>query len=152
MSYVAVVPYADSTYATAYFADRLGTTTWDTTSSGDKSKSLAMATRAIDQLNFAGHKAVDTQLRQFPRGDDTAIPDAIMRATCEIALSLLDGADPTADVNDLGLTKKAIGSAVNEWDSTFVQDFVAAGIPSLVAWSLLTPFLRDPRQVSVDRS
>ena len=151
MAYVTIVPYADVTYGDAYMADRLRTDAWDDASSADKLKALKQATAAIDKLNFAGEKADADQVNQFPRGDDTEVPDAIAQATCELALALLDDVDPNLEMEALGRTRQYVGDARTERDTSFAHDHIRAGIPSIQAWMLLVPFLRDPRILDVDR-
>lgn len=157
MAYVSVIPYADVTYADGYFGDRLGTIAWDSASSQDKLKALKQSTRAIDQLNFAGQKydqtftgTDPTQPRQFPRGDDTVVPDDILRACCELALSLIDDVDPNLEIENLSLSSQGIGDARTNRDTSYVQDHVRAGIPSIQAWTLLVPYLRDTQHPRIE--
>lgn len=151
MAYTPTVPYADEDYADAYFAERLRSDPYTEACTDDKVKALQMATRAIDQLNFAGDKADEAQLRQFPRGEDTEVPDPIMQACCELALALLDDVDPNLEVENLNRAAQGVGDArIQRFD--YAQDHVRSGIPSIQAWILLCPFLRDTRILDMDRS
>jgi hypothetical protein len=147
-----VDPYIDVADAQTYFDERLRTDPWDDAEDSDKLKALKMATRMIDKLNFAGCKHDEDQELQFPRGDDTEVPQDIKDATCELALALLDDVDPNLEVENLSHTKQGIGDARVERDTTFSDEHIRAGIPSIDAWNLLKPYLRDPREVGLLRS
>lgn len=151
MAYVSVTPYADLTYANAYMADRVRTEAWDEATDSVKTKALKQATRAIDRLNFAGDKADEAQARQFPRGNDTEVPDDVIQACCELALAFLDDVDPNIEIENLNRTRQGIGDARIEKDTSYVQDHVRSGIPSIQAWMLLVPYLRDPGILDMDR-
>jgi hypothetical protein len=152
VAYVPITPYADQTYAIAYFADRLHTDAWDDAQSTDQVKALKTATRLIDNLNYAGEKHDETvdavtlqpnQLNQFPRGSDTLVPDAVINACCELALSLLDDVDPDIEIENLQYNAQDLANARVSRDTSWAFDHVRAGIPSIRAWMLLFPFLRD---------
>lgn len=145
-------PYASLSDGNTYFSERLRSEPWDDASAEDRNKALKMATRAIDKLNFAGDKADATQERQFPRGDDTEIPQPIMDATCELALAFLDDVDPNLELERLSRKRQGIGDLSTERDTSYAQEHIVAGIPSIQAWTLLYPFLRDPKILDVDRS
>lgn len=158
MPYVATIPYADVAYGNSFFADRLRTDAWDTASDADKSKALATATRAIDNLNYAGEKhdtgwstdgSTPNQPRQFPRGNDTVVPDAIAQACCELALAFLDDVDPNLEVENLQNSSQGIGEARVARDTSYVMEHVRLGIPSLQAYLLLKPFLRDTQNPKI---
>lgn len=83
------------------------------------------------------------QPNQFPRGDDTTVPDAVSQACCELALVLLDDVDPNIEAENLQNKVQTIGDGRTERDTSYVYDHVRAGIPSIQAWMLLKPFLRN---------
>ncbi len=104
--------YLNATEADAYFADRLNSSVW--TSSTEKDQALIQATKMIDNLKFIGMKAVITQPLMFPRipvhfnhritRDEyglysTTYPQRLKEAVCELAIWLLQD-DYTAP-NDL---------------------------------------------------
>lgn len=157
---MATTPYADEAYGVAYFSERLRTGAWDDATSDLRTRALKQATRAIDKLNFAGHKhdrtlAIDgtpNQPNQFPRGDDTVVPDAVKQATCELALALLDDVDPNLEIENQNIASQRLGDFSINRNAGTAQEHVMAGIPSIQAWTLLQPFLRDPRIMDVDRS
>lgn len=132
----------------AYFATRLYSDDWDNASSSDKLKSLYMATRLIDTLNFAGEKSGDLE---FPRGDDTEVPDNIIKATYEISLKLLGGDTRESTLSSIGVTSNSWGTVKQTYDVDSVPEWTAAGVPSSEAWALLRPFLRDPTAVLIRR-
>lgn len=151
------VPYASMSYATAYFGDRLRTGPWDNATVPDQSKALKMATRAIDNLNFAGHKTDQTttdglpnQVNQFPRGDDTIVPDEVSQACCELALALLDRVDPNFEIENLQNTSVGVGEGRISRDTSYVQEHIRAGIPSIQAYLLLKPFMRETQHPRIE--
>ncbi len=144
--------YADPTYARAYFATALSRRAlpWLNATTSDQLAALEEATRAIDVLNYGGHKNDRTatgqfpnQINQFPRGNDTIVPDEISRACCELALAFLDDVDPELEMENLTLGHQGVGAARIVRDTSYAQEHVRNGIPSLRAWLLLKPFLRD---------
>lgn len=135
-----------------YFGERLNSEVWEDAIPGDRTKALIMATRAIEKLNFAGVKyGGDDQEAQFPRGDDTTVPDDIVYATYECAFAYLDNIDMDLEQENLGVVSDAYSGSRTTYDAGFVKDHIRAGIPSSQAWSYLLPYLRDPREVSISR-
>ena len=130
---------------------RLNTTAWDEASIVNKQKAIKMATDAIDMLNFIGEKTEDDQELEFPRGGDTEIPVYIQRATFEIALALLDGADPELDFASLNLVSSGIANVRSTYNRASNPAHIIAGIPSATAWKYLRPFLRDSRAITMSR-
>lgn len=143
--------YADETYGNTYFAERLNSDAWDDATSANRVKALKQATRAIDNQNYTGLKNDEAQENQFPRGDDTVVPDVILQATCELALALLDGVDPNLEIENLSVTRQGIGDAKIERDTSYVQEHIRNGVPSIQAWILLKPFMLDPGNIDVSR-
>lgn len=151
-------PYADESFASDYFSKRLRTDAWDGAPSSERVKALWQATRAIDNLNFAGHKhdrtftnGEPTQENQFPRGDDTTIPTKVKQACCELALAFLDDVDPNLEIENQNIEDQTMGG-FSMSRSSAAQEHVMAGIPSIQAWTLLQAFMRDPNRLDVDRS
>lgn len=173
--------YSTVADANTYFDGRLYSTVWSTASAGDRAKAMEQATRIIDRLNFVGEKnaahlvrfsltgrndfeisltqvQVDaiqaaglTQSTEFPRGDDTVVPNDIFIATYEIAIALLDGVDPDAEFNDLGVVSEGYSSVRTTYDRTVVPEHTNAGIPSATAWRYLKPYLREGHGVKLSR-
>lgn len=145
--------YIDRLEAQAYFDGRLNTEAWDdATDDEQKDKSLIMATRIIDRLNFSGVKAVAVQILQFPRGDDTVIPVDVQNATAEIALALLDGVNPDLEFENVFMTSQGYGGIRSSFDRTVKPAHILAGIPSFVAWTFLKPYLLDPLNIELHRT
>lgn len=143
--------YVEVAEAIIYFSERLNTQAWDNAESGDQVKALATATRYIDRLNFAGEKTDPDQENQFPRGGDTEVPEDIKAATCEIALALLDGVDIEVERNNLDMVSQGFGNVRSTYERNTKPAHILAGIPSIVAWNLLLPYLPDSRLVRVTR-
>lgn len=146
-----MTPYATTAEGNTYFEDFLWASAWNDAADADRLKALKTATRAIDRLSFLGKKHADAQENQFPRGDDTAVPQDIKDACCELALAFLDGVDPRMEIDDASATSYSIGGVTKNKDAGFLQEHVRAGIPSVTAWHYLLPYLRDPYTVRLER-
>jgi len=146
-----ITPYADATYSQTYNDTFPGRDAWCAQTSANQTKYLKVATRAIERLNFAGEKAVEAQELQFPRGADTLVPDDIQQACVELAWSLFDGVDPELESENLRSVSQGVGAARVTYAPAVFSDHVIAGIPSLRAWNLLVPYLRDPDEITISR-
>jgi hypothetical protein len=156
-----------------YFLTRLHTSAWDDASVLDRQKALYMATRYIDRLNYKGDKAAvynlllanteatEAEIRvaeasqelEFPRDTDTVTPTDIETACYEITLALLDGVDPDAELENLGISTHSyagVRTAYNR-DQQPIEHLIH-GIPSALAWRYLKPFLRDGREYRITRA
>lgn len=143
--------YATEAEAQAYMDERLNVEPWTSASSGDRDKALMMATKIIDRLNFLGKKASDAQELQFPRADDTVVPQDVKNATSEIALALLDDVDPEMEFENLGMISQTYDNIKSTYDRSRPSEHILAGVPSMAAWRFLKPFLRDPQEIDLSR-
>lgn len=143
--------YAEITDANTYFDTRLFTSIWDNASETDQIAALTMATQAIDNLNFLGELTEDDQENQFPRYEDDSVPTAIVNACCEIALSLIDGKDPEMEFENLTMSDFIYGEVKTKYNRRLLPEHIVAGIPSITAWRLLLPYIRDPRSIKMER-
>jgi hypothetical protein len=140
--------------AVIYFdTGRLGSDAWDCASATDRGKALVMATRAIDRLNYHGEKTDPDQTLQFPRLNDTEVPQDIKDACAEEALALLDGKDPEAEREALGITDQSFGPLKAKFDRETSRPInILHGIMSATAWSYILPYLRDPLTLRISRT
>ena len=143
--------YCTKAEADTYFSGRLNTDAWDDATDAEKDKALIQATRIIDQLNFKGTKTDDSQELQFPRDDDTVVPDDIKSACSEIALALLDGVDPETEADNLFMVSQGYANVRSTYDRQGQAEHFVAGVPSVTAWRYLLPYLRDNRAVDLSR-
>jgi hypothetical protein len=143
--------YVTTVEAQAYFDDRINSQTWYNAEPVEQNRALKTATKYIDKLNFAGSKTDDAQENQFPRGGDIVVPQDIKDACCEAAYALLDGIDIEKEIENLDMTSQGYGNVRSTYNRTRKPDHILAGIPSIVAWNLLLPYLPDPRVVAVTR-
>lgn len=146
-------PYADRHEANAYFQYRLGTQKWDAASEDDQNAALQMASDDIDKLPLRGFRRSTTQLRRFPRdyAPDDLVPEAVKFATCELALEYLKGVDPHKEYELLTRREMVYATIREQRHATRVEPHVVAGIPSLRAFNLMVPFLRDERSARLVR-
>jgi len=148
--------------AQEYADERLNAEAWDDAVDEDGSsfgqpgtltyKALAMATKIIDRLNYRGDKYDSGQENQFPRGTDTTVPTDIEEACFEIALALLDGIDPQLEGENLRMKSQGYANVRSTYDSDMPAPHMVAGVPSLVAWRYLVPYLRDVGMVDMLRT
>ena len=169
--------YGSIDEANSYFSTRLHESAWSAASLDDQPKALLAATKLIDGLNFKGQKhavwhlirqthgplwkhATGAQLRsanasqplEFPRDSDTVVPEDICVACFEIAHSLLDGKDPEAELEALGISQQQFGSVQVSFSRNQPPlEHISNGIPSMLAWRLLRPFLRLDSEVHISR-
>lgn len=142
--------YLTNSEADVIFESRPYSSDWDAASTTEdlKTKLLTRATQLIDDLNFIGSKTDEDQELEFPRGDDTAIPESIKKACAEIAYAILGGRDIEYDHELLG------ASAANEagrLSSSVINIAKLHGIPSIKAWNYLRPYLRDGSSITLNR-
>lgn len=143
--------YANITYANEYFSNRLHVASWTQAPVIDRNAALSMATRDIDRLEFVGSKTDSSQELEFPREDDTDVPDDIKIACCEIALALLNGVDPEAELESARVTSDGYSSVRTTYDANSVPEHVYAMIASVRAWRYLRPYLREPANIRLNR-
>lgn len=155
-----------------YFAGRLHEQAWTGAAVVDRPRALRAATRILDTLNYKGYKstvyalldgdpcATDAQIRaaeaaqvlEFPRGDDTEVPEAIRIACYEIAHSLLDGKDPELELENLGIMSSGLSSVRTTYNRAQVPiEHLINGVPNAMAWRLVRPFLRDEDALRLSR-
>lgn len=148
---------ANEYVATHYiFTDSLRTA-WEELNSTDKSALLLRSFDTIELLPFAGRKLVPGQANAFPRFPDQEVPQAIMAAQIEEALSSADAAasEEAAHYGRLwqfGVQSYSIGNlsehiSEGAWSSGNLSA-AASGLVSVVATRLLKPFLMGSYRVT----
>lgn len=147
---VSLNSYGSIIGANKYFDNRLRNYFWVNACNTDKKSALTEATAIIDTLGFISCKFDKTQPREFPRLDGV-IPTEIEIATYEIAIQLLSGVDPNLEVENLASYSQGFSTARVTYERAYILDYIAAGVPSAKAWSLLKPYLLDPRSLKISR-
>jgi len=143
--------------ADTYFTEKLHALSWTEASDSNKTKAMNMATAIIDRLQFSGWKVEDTQVLEFPRyyGDEPdgteTIPDDINIACYEIAYSLLDGVDPDKEYANLAVKARTFSSVSTTYDTNAPLDYLACGVPSIIAWRYLLPYLANTDSIRIYR-
>lgn len=127
--------YADLAAVNAALEGRLHTDAWDTADTATQEAAIAWATAILDALRWKGRRATTTQRLRWPRSyvpdldpphsgydpdyslggyyqwyylPNDAIPPFLIRATAELAFSLLAD-DRTADAETKGLRALSVG-------------------------------------------
>ena len=136
--------------AQTYFDGRMFTQSWDRASSTDQGKAITHATRIVNNLQYHGIKTDPNQDDEFPR-DSKPIPQDVLDAIAEIALSLLDGIDPEREREAFNVTSTNYSGVKATYSRDFGQLAISAGVPSRAAWDLLQKYLIDPSAVKIVR-
>lgn len=143
--------YALPSDGDTYFATRMYHDVWDGANNDEKIRALTTAADMIDRLAFAGIITDPNQDRQFPRGGDTLVPNDIKLATIELANSLLDGVENEQEEREVAMKGAGYGSVRTTYERTFPRESQTAGIPNVLAWKLLHPYLADPTKITLRR-
>lgn len=156
-----MAPYITAIRADELADERLEVDAWESAKLEDGSafgeagsktyKSLVMATKIINRLNYRGTKTVATQDNEFPRGGDTSVPVDIEEACFEIALALLDGVDPEMEYENLFMVSQGFANVRSTYDKSHPNPYFLVGVPSFKAWTYLKPYLVDPSTLKLDR-
>jgi len=136
---------------------------WTEADINERQIALNIATKAIDNLNFAGCKADPLQENQFPRvaegntvsdtatpTPDSSVPEKVKFACIELALTYLDNVNPDLEIQNLNVKSFKHSDASATYDDAPTAN-IAAGIPSNTAWRYLMPFLADIRGIKLSR-
>ena len=124
---------------------------WEIANTTNRNKGLKQATIIIDRLNIQGEKTDENQDLQFPRDSDTEVPNDVKHACWLIALALLDGVDPDLEFENLQMVTQGYANVRSTYDRDLPAVHLLAGVPSIAAWRLLKPFLRDRNEISLLR-
>jgi len=122
--------------AELYFQNRLHIDAWEEATDSEKDKSLIMATKVLERLALY---------------DFEDVPDDLKYAICEIALSILEGDDPNKEFENLALTTSQYSSVRSTYDRTYPMEHLEAGVPSIIAWRLIRPFLDVSKGLKLSR-
>jgi hypothetical protein len=93
-----------------------------------------------------------TQALEFPRGQDTDVPETIEWACYEIAIALIDGFDPEDAIERLNVTRQSYSAVSTTYDnSSSASEYLVYGIPTARVWMWLKPYLCDDRLIRFSR-
>lgn len=141
--------YVDVATASTYLADHIDGAAWTAASDEQKAAALVSATRAIDRLPLRGAPVDADQHLAFPRRERTgygwsqqsAVPQAVLDATCEEALALLDGERrQRQQLQAEGVASFSLG-ALSESYRAGVAGASSDGVVSQTARHLLRPYI-----------
>lgn len=113
---------------------------WNAASSATKTEHLTRASMIIDSLNYYDQKKVSTQEHEFPRTNETVVPQDIEYAAYYIALELFNGFDEEKNAESFTDVSTARASRGRLRKPIHLR----AGVPSIRAWQLLFKYLRIP--------
>lgn len=89
---------------------------------------------------------------EFPRGQDTEVPQEIEWACYEIAFALIEGFDPEDAADRLNIVRQSYSSVRTTYaDSNEALEYLAYGIPTMRAWCWLKPYLANVNSINISR-
>jgi hypothetical protein len=147
--------YAGVPEANLYVAYAYGPqyTYWLTATELVQNQVLIQATRMMERLPFAGMKKTINQPLFFPRTDDLTIPEDIVSANIELAVTLYsEGRNAQMDYEEIPVSSQGYGKARESRDTTIELPHILAGIPSLEAWRLMLPYIDRDKTIYMTRA
>lgn len=103
---VAFAAYADEDDADEYLLASFHASNWTSATELQKQMALVTATRLLDRQDWLGDKTSSSQTLEWPRTNtgvtgvtNTVIPEDIVNACIELALSLVDGSEVQSEQN-----------------------------------------------------
>lgn len=135
--------------ADLYMQERFKPSGWFELGYTVRMKALKEATKSIDTLMFKGKKSDNDQLLSFPRNiTHGQIPEAVKKATCEEAISLIDEAkspesSKRIELQKQGVTEVKFGDSHEKYDGTGKANTVF----NTYALQLLRPYLLSYVQI-----
>lgn len=94
-----------------------------------------------------------TQELEFPRGQDTDVPQEIEWACYEIAIALLEGFDPEDAIERLRVIRQSYAAVRTTYaEDAQSQEYLGYGIPSARVWRWLKPYLLGPNPIRISRA
>lgn len=145
--------YADLIFAEDYLEFRMDTRLWDAANENTRLSAMQMASDDIDNLPLRGQQRSATQIRRFPRdyAPDDQIPENVQKACVELALAYIKGVDSHEEYSLLTRREMVYATIREQRETKFMEPHIVAGIPSLRAFNLMVPFMRDEHDARLVR-
>lgn len=149
MSFTTTIPFSSTADGDTYFATRLYSAAWVNATTQNKTNALTQATNIINKFAYVGNKTVKTQANEWPRNyvlisnvllDSAVVPNDIIIAQFEIAISLLQGIDPEKEIRGTRIVSRGLASVRATYDTHHISDHLLNGVPSAAAWDYLSPY------------
>lgn len=137
--------------ADAYFEKKYNSQLWVGSNSTAKSKALSEASLLLDNFNYVGTKTQDSQEHEFPRDSDTEIPEKMQWACAEIAYSIIDGFNVDESIAQLSITSQGFSAARVTYTRDNVPEHLRYGIPSVLAWGYMRPYLQPVDMIKINK-
>jgi len=112
-----------------YMNNRLNADPWFDATEDDQLKAISTAIRSINNLSL--DKSINSE---------QGIIDTIA-AVSEVCISLLDGVDPSKEIDSVNVISRSFVSSKVTYDKRTVPEHTKAGIVSPIAWNILWPYL-----------
>lgn len=132
--------------ADTYLGNTIDYLIWLSTDTNTKVRALNTATRQIDNLKYKGDKTLSTQTFQFPRNGNLVVPTDIKDACVLLAGALVDGVSIEEEYNSQSVTAESYTNIKTTYSrESSNSEHILNGIPSILAWKKLKPYLADMR-------
>lgn len=125
---------------------------WTSATRANKLLALATATQYMDRLNYKGEKTDAEQTAQFPRDGNTSIPLDIRNACILSANAILDGIDTELEYSNLYAMSLKFETAQISYSRERIPEHLLLGIPSILAFRLIKPYLASRQGFSIKRA
>jgi hypothetical protein len=94
-----------------------------------------------------------TQALEFPRGQDTTVPEEIEWACYELALALIEGFDSEDAMEKANIIRQAYAAVRTTYDAgSAAMEYLVYGIPTARVWRWLKPRLVLDRTIRTSRA
>lgn len=94
-----------------------------------------------------------TQALEFPRGQDTEVPDEIEWACYETALALIEGFDPEDAIDRLNIIRQSYSVVRTTYaGDNAAMEYLGYGVPTARVWRWLKPYLVNGRVINISRA
>lgn len=142
--------YQDISDVDDYAATKLYTSAWDAADDETKTKATFEASRIIDSLAYSFQKLDPDQEHEFPRSNQTEVPQDVLWAHAEISIELLESGGQTLQTST-GVISERFAAVGITYDPNNVAVWLQAGVPSELAWAYLLKYLAVPGGIHLCR-
>lgn len=143
--------YISISDADAYFEKKFNYQLWAGSNFTTKTRALSEASLLLDNFNYSGTKTEESQEHEFPRNSETEIPEKMQWACAEIAYSILGGYNVDEAIAQLSVVSQGFASVRATYARDRVPEHLRYGIPSILAWGYIRPYLQPADTIKVNK-
>lgn len=94
-----------------------------------------------------------SQELEFPRGQDSSVPQEIEWATYETALAIIEGFDPEDAMDRANILRQRYAAVATTYAADRQsQEYLVYGIPTARVWRWLKPYLSGENPIQISRA